>query len=128
MRLAVNKVASTGNTKILLTERGTTFGYHNLVVDMRGLEVMRGLGCPVVFDATHSVQLPGGAGTASGGDARFIEPLARAAVAVGADAVFVEVHDAPERALSDGPNALRLDRLEGLLEKLRKIRKIGEKE
>ncbi len=128
MRLAADKVASTGNTKILLTERGTTFGYHNLVVDMRGLEIMRDLGYPVVFDATHSVQLPGGAGTASGGDARFIEPLARAAVAVGVDAVFVEVHDAPERALSDGPNALRLDRLGALLEKLRRIREAGVKE
>ncbi len=121
MRLAADKVASTGNTRILLTERGTSFGYHNLVVDMRGLAIMQGLGWPVVFDATHSVQLPGGAGTASGGDARFIEPLARAAVAVGADGLFVEVHDAPERALSDGPNALRLDLLGAFLETLRRI-------
>jgi 2-dehydro-3-deoxyphosphooctonate aldolase (KDO 8-P synthase) len=121
MRYAVEKVASTGNHRILLTERGTSFGYHNLVVDMRGLAIMRGFGYPVVFDATHSVQLPGGAGAASGGDARFIEPLARAAVAAGADALFVEVHEAPERALSDGPNALRLDRLEALLDSLRRI-------
>jgi 2-dehydro-3-deoxyphosphooctonate aldolase (KDO 8-P synthase) len=121
MRLAVDKIASTGNERILLTERGTSFGYHNLVVDMRGLAILRGLGCPVVFDATHSVQLPGGAGAVSGGDARFIEPLARGAVAVGVDALFVEVHEAPERALSDGANSLRLDRLEGLLGALRSI-------
>jgi 2-dehydro-3-deoxyphosphooctonate aldolase (KDO 8-P synthase) len=121
IRLAAEKVASTGNTRILLTERGTTFGYHNLVVDMRGLAIMRGLGYPVVFDATHSVQLPGGAGTASGGQSQFIEPLARAAVATGVDALFVEVHEAPERALSDGPNALRLDRLGPLLALLRRI-------
>lgn len=121
MRLAIDKVSSTGNPNVMLTERGTAFGYHNLVVDMRGLAIMRDLGCPIVFDATHSVQLPGGAGTASGGDARFIAPLARAAVAVGVDALFVEVHEAPERALSDGPNALRLDRLAGLLEVLRRL-------
>ena len=121
VRLAAEKVASTGNTRILLTERGATFGYNNLVVDMRGLVIMRELGFPVVFDATHSVQLPGGAGTASGGQAQFIEPLSRAAVAVGVDALFVEVHEAPERALSDGPNALRLDLLAPLLDRLRRI-------
>jgi 2-dehydro-3-deoxyphosphooctonate aldolase (KDO 8-P synthase) len=121
MRLAADKVASTGNTRILLTERGTSFGYHNLVVDMRGLVLMRRTGWPVVFDATHSVQIPGGAGGASGGNPEFIEPLARAAVAVGIDALFVEVHEAPERALSDGPNALRLDRLAALLARLREI-------
>ncbi len=121
MRLAVEKVASTGNERILLTERGSSFGYHHLVVDMRSLPVMRSLGCPVVFDATHSVQLPGAAGTASGGQAQFIEPLARAAVAAGVDGLFVEVHEAPERALSDGPNALMLDRLASLLTVLRKI-------
>jgi 2-dehydro-3-deoxyphosphooctonate aldolase (KDO 8-P synthase) len=121
MRLAADKVASTGNARILLTERGTTFGYHNLVVDMRGLAIMRGLGYPVVFDATHSVQLPGAAGTASGGQAEFIEPLARAAVATGVDGLFVEVHEAPERALSDGPNALRLERLGPLLAVLGRI-------
>ena len=108
---AAEKVASTGNSQVLLTERGSSFGYNNLVVDMRGLKIMRDMGWPVVFDATHSVQLPSGGGAASGGQPQFIEPLARAAVAVGIDALFVEVHDAPERALSDGPNALRLDLL-----------------
>jgi 2-dehydro-3-deoxyphosphooctonate aldolase (KDO 8-P synthase) len=121
MRLAAEKVASTGNTRILLTERGTTFGYNNLVVDMRGLAILHDLGFPVVFDATHSVQLPGGAGTASGGQSQFIEPLSRAAVAVGVDALFVEVHEAPERALSDGPNALRLHLLAPLLVRLRRL-------
>jgi 2-dehydro-3-deoxyphosphooctonate aldolase (KDO 8-P synthase) len=120
-RLAAEKVAATGNSKILLTERGSSFGYHNLVVDMRGLSILRDFGWPVVFDATHSVQLPGGAGTASGGEPRFIEPLARAAVAVGIDALFVEVHEAPERARSDGPNALRLDLLETLWARLRSL-------
>jgi 2-dehydro-3-deoxyphosphooctonate aldolase (KDO 8-P synthase) len=125
MRFAAEKAASAGNERIMLTERGTTFGYNNLVVDMRSLEIMRGFGYPVVFDATHSVQLPGGAGGASGGQAQFIEPLARAAAAVGVDALFVEVHEAPERALSDGPNALRLDRLAPLLERLCKIHALG---
>lgn len=111
LRHAVDKVLSTGNERVLVTERGTSFGYHNLVVDLRGLVRMREWGWPVVFDATHSVQLPGGAGAASGGAPEFIEPLARAAVAAGVDAVFAEVHEAPERALSDGANALRLDRL-----------------
>ncbi len=111
MRLAAEKVASTGNAKILLTERGTTFGYRNLVVDMRGLVTLRSFGWPVIFDATHSVQLPGAGAAASSGQPQFIEPLARAATAVGIDGVFVEVHEAPERALSDGPNALRLDLL-----------------
>jgi 2-dehydro-3-deoxyphosphooctonate aldolase (KDO 8-P synthase) len=110
---AAEKVASTGNTKVVLTERGSSFGYNNLVVDMRGLKIMRDAGWPVVFDATHSVQLPGGAGSSSSGQPQFIEPLARAAVAVGVNGIFVEVHDAPERALSDGPNALRLDLLPG---------------
>jgi 2-dehydro-3-deoxyphosphooctonate aldolase (KDO 8-P synthase) len=121
IRHAAEKVASTGNNRILLTERGTSFGYNNLVVDMRGLAIMRGFGWPLVFDATHSVQLPGAAGTASGGQPEFIEPLASAAVAVGVDALFIEVHEAPERALSDGANALRLDRLEGLMRKLQRI-------
>jgi len=121
IRHAADKVASTGNDRIILTERGSSFGYNNLVVDMRGLAIMRGHGYPVVFDATHSVQLPGAAGTASGGQPEFIEPLASAAVAVGVDAVFVEVHEAPERALSDGANALRLDKLEALFAKLQRI-------
>src|SRR5713226_7259276 len=118
---AAEKVASTGNSKILLTERGSSFGYNNLVVDMRGLRIIREAGWPVVFDATHSVQLPGGAGSASGGQPQFIETLSRAAVAAGIDGLFVEVHDAPERALSDGANALRLDRLPSLWRKLRSI-------
>ena len=108
---AAEKVASTGNHRVVLTERGSSFGYNNLVVDMRGLKIMRDGGWPVVFDATHSVQLPGGAGAASSGQPEFIAPLARAAVAVGIDGVFVEVHDCPEKALSDGANALRLDLL-----------------
>jgi 2-dehydro-3-deoxyphosphooctonate aldolase (KDO 8-P synthase) len=108
---AAEKVASTGNRKVVLTERGSSFGYNNLVVDMRGLKTMRDAGWPVVFDATHSVQLPGGAGAASSGQPEFIAPLARAAVAVGIDGVFVEVHDCPEKALSDGANALKLDLL-----------------
>lgn len=122
MRLAAEKVASTGNDRIVLTERGSSFGYNNLIVDMRGLVIMRKLGWPVVFDATHSVQLPGAAGTGSGGQPEFIEPLARAAVATGfVDGLFVEVHEEPSRALSDGTNALRLDKLHGLLSKLRTI-------
>ena len=121
IRHAADKVASTGNGRIILTERGSSFGYNNLVVDMRGLAIMRGHGYPVVFDATHSVQLPGAAGTASGGQPEFIEPLASAAVAVGVDAVFIEVHESPERALSDGANALRLDQLEALFAKLQRI-------
>lgn len=120
---AADKVASTGNTQIVLTERGSSFGYNNLVVDMRGLQIMRQAGWPVVFDATHSVQLPGasGGGAASGGQPQFIEPLARAAIATGIDGLFVEVHEAPERAKSDGANALRLDRLASVLTKLRAI-------
>jgi 2-dehydro-3-deoxyphosphooctonate aldolase (KDO 8-P synthase) len=125
MRKAAEKVASTGNNKILLTERGTSFGYRDLVVDMRGLEIMRGFGWPVIFDATHSVQIPGGMGNASGGQPQFIPTLARAAVAAGIDGVFLEVHEAPERALSDGPNALRLDRLGSLWEKLQAIHRVA---
>jgi 2-dehydro-3-deoxyphosphooctonate aldolase (KDO 8-P synthase) len=118
---AAEKVASTGNRQVVLTERGSSFGYNNLVVDMRGLKIMRDAGWPVVFDATHSVQLPGGAGEASGGRPEFIEPLARAAVAVGVNGIFVEVHDEPEKALSDGANALRLELLAGFWERLRAI-------
>lgn len=121
IRNAAEKVVSTGNNKILLTERGSSFGYNNLVVDMRGLEIMREFGWPVIFDATHSVQIPGGLGHASGGESKFIPTLARAAVAAGVDGVFIEVHEAPERALSDGPNALRLDLLGALWEKLQAI-------
>jgi 2-dehydro-3-deoxyphosphooctonate aldolase (KDO 8-P synthase) len=122
IRHAAEKVASTGNSKILLTERGATFGYNNLVVDMRGIPIMQGHGWPVVFDATHSVQLPGASGAASGGQPQFIEPLASAAVAAGADAVFMEVHENPAKALSDGANALRLDLLPALWGKLLRIR------
>jgi len=118
---AAEKVASTGNHQVVLTERGSSFGYNNLVVDMRGLKIMRDSGWPVVFDATHSVQLPGGAGSASSGQPQFIEPLARAAVAVGVSGVFVEVHDRPEQALSDGPNALRLDLLAAFWRRMQAI-------
>jgi 2-dehydro-3-deoxyphosphooctonate aldolase (KDO 8-P synthase) len=118
---AADKVASTGNSRVVLTERGSSFGYNNLVVDMRGLKIMRDAGWPVVFDATHSVQLPGGGGSASGGQPEFIEPLARAAVAAGVDGVFVEVHDNPQKALSDGPNALNLNRLQGFWGRLKQI-------
>jgi 2-dehydro-3-deoxyphosphooctonate aldolase (KDO 8-P synthase) len=121
---AAEKVASTGNSQVILTERGSSFGYNNLVVDMRGLKIMRDAGWPVVFDATHSVQLPGGAGAASSGQPEFIEPLARAAVAVGVDGVFVEVHDAPEKALSDGPNALHLNLLGEFWKRLQAIDKL----
>ena len=102
----VEKVRSTGNDKVMLCERGSSFGYHNLVVDMRGLMTMRGFGVPVVFDATHSVQLPGGLGNASGGRKEFVLPLAKAAAAVGIDALFTEVHPRPQEAWSDGPNSL----------------------
>src|SRR6201997_4845544 len=116
---AAEKVASTGNEKIILTERGNSFGYQNLVVDMRSFPIMRKLGYPVVFDATHSVQLPGATGTASGGQPEFIEPPPRPAVAAGADGVFLEVHENPAKALSDGSNALPLDQFESLLRKLK---------
>ena len=118
---AAEKVTATGNRQVILTERGSSFGYNNLVVDMRGLKIMRDAGWPVVFDATHSVQLPGGAGTASGGQPEFIEPLARAAVAAGVEGIFVEVHERPEEALSDGPNALRLSLLAGFRQRLEAI-------
>ena len=118
---AAEKVASTGNSRILLTERGSSFGYNNLVVDMRGLRIMAETGYPVIFDATHSVQLPGASGLVSGGQPQFIEPLARAATAVGIGGVFVEVHDDPEHALSDGPNALRLELLGRFWSRLRAI-------
>ena len=127
MKNVVDKLASTGNRAILLTERGTTFGYNNLVVDMRGLADMRALGVPVVFDATHSVQLPGGAGDRSGGERVYVPALARAAVAVGVDALFMEMHEDPDRTmpdgqpLSDGPNMLRIDDLPRLLDQLRGI-------
>jgi 2-dehydro-3-deoxyphosphooctonate aldolase (KDO 8-P synthase) len=127
MKNVVDKVLSKGNDAILLTERGTTFGYNNLVVDMRGLADMRELGYPVVFDATHSVQLPGGAGDRSGGERKYVPALARAAVAFGIDALFMEMHEDPDRTLadgrplSDGPNMLRIDDLSDLLDELIQI-------
>ena len=117
----LEKLASTGNRQLMVTERGFAFGYNNLVVDMRSLAIMGGFGYPVVYDAGHSVQLPGGQGHASGGQREFIRVLARAAVATGVDAVFLEVHEDPERALSDGPNSYRLDALEALLRELKRI-------
>ncbi len=117
----VEKVESTGNTKVILTERGVTFGYQNLVVDMRSFSILQKLGCPVVFDVTHSVQLPGGQGHASGGQPEFIEPLARAGVAAGVDGIFLETHDNPAAALSDGANALPLAQLPSLLAKLKEL-------
>lgn len=121
MANAVEKVASTGNDRILLTERGFSFGYQNLVVDMRSFPILRRLGYPVVFDVTHSVQLPGGAGNSSGGQPEFIEPLARAGIAAGVDGIFLEVHENPSAALSDGTNALPLDQLKPLLSKLKSL-------
>ena len=128
MAHVVAKVRSTGNEAIILTERGTSFGYHNLVVDMRGLLRMRALGYPVMFDATHSVQLPGARGERSGGEREFVPALARAAVAVGIDALFMEMHEDPDRTmpdgrpLSDGPNMLRIDDLPELLDQVLAIR------
>ena len=128
MKNVVDKVVSAGQQALLLTERGASFGYNNLVVDMRGLEIMRELGYPVVFDATHSVQLPGGAGERSGGERRYVQGLARAAVAFGVDALFMEMHEDPDRTmadgrpLSDGPNMLRIDDLPRLLDQLLAIR------
>jgi len=118
MRNVVAKLRDAGNPQILLTERGASFGYNNLVVDMRGLAIMREDGTPVIFDATHSVQLPGGAGTASSGQRQFVGALSRAAVAVGIDGLFWEVHENPEQALCDGPNSLYLKDVKGLLEEV----------
>jgi len=121
MKNVIEKVISTGNHQVLVTERGFSFGYNNLVADMRSLVIMRNFGYPVVFDATHSVQLPGGAGTASSGERHFVPPLARAAAAVGIDALFVEVHFQPDRALCDGPNMLALESLPRLLTQVKSI-------
>lgn len=122
MANVVHKAASTGNKRILITERGSCFGYNNLVVDFRGIPIMQQTGCPVIFDATHSVQLPGGETTRSGGERQFAPVLAKAAVAAGADGIFMEVHPTPEQALCDGPNSLPLDDLEALLTTLVGIR------
>ena len=124
-RNIVRKMRAAGCDKLLLTERGATFGYNNLVVDMRAFPIMRSFGAPVVFDVTHSLQLPGGLGHATGGQSEYIEPLARAGVACGVDAVFMEVHDNPARALSDGPNALPLARMAALLEMLRDMHELA---
>lgn len=121
MRHVVDKIRSTGNDRIVLTERGTSFGYNNLVVDMRGLAIMRSLGVPVIFDATHSVQMPGALGASSGGTPEYIPTLARAATAAGIDGVFIETHEDPSRALSDGANALPLAQLAPLWRQLRRI-------
>ncbi|HWM29812.1 MAG TPA: 3-deoxy-8-phosphooctulonate synthase [Woeseiaceae bacterium] len=121
MQNVVDKARSTGNRQIMVCERGFSFGYNNLVSDMRSLAVLRGTGCPVVFDATHSVQLPGGKGTASGGQREFIPVLARAATAAGVAGLFMETHPDPANALSDGPNAWPLDRMQALLEVLQAI-------
>jgi 2-dehydro-3-deoxyphosphooctonate aldolase (KDO 8-P synthase) len=121
MQNVVDKVLATGNDGIILTERGVSFGYNNLVSDMRSLPIMRAMGYPVIFDATHSVQLPGGQGGSSGGQREFVEYLARAAVATGVDGVFLEVHEDPDTALCDGPNSIRLDDLPGLMKKLKAI-------
>ena len=115
---AIEKVTATGNRNVFVTERGFSFGYHNLIVDMRAFPIMRGLGYPVVFDVTHSLQLPGGGHGETAGQAEFIEPLASAGVAAGVDGIFLEVHEEPARARSDAQNALRIDRLEPLLRKL----------
>ncbi len=122
MKNAVSKLRQSGCKNILLTERGASFGYNNLVVDMRGLVIMRSFGCPVIFDATHSVQLPGGSGTTSSGQREFVAPLARAAMATGIDGLFLEVHPDPDCALCDGPNSLPLDQVESLLTRLLAIR------
>lgn len=127
MKNVVNKILEAGNENILLTERGATFGYNNLVVDMRALPIMRSFGYPVVFDATHSVQLPGGAGTASSGQREFVACLARAAAAIGIDALFMEVHDNPAEALSDGPNMLYIEQLEPLLKDVLALNAIAQK-
>lgn len=121
MKNVAGKLAAAGNENIILTERGASFGYNNLVVDMRSFPVMRSTGYPVVFDATHSVQLPGGQGESSGGQREFVEYLSRAAVATGIDGIFMEVHEDPEKALCDGPNSIQLSDLPALLKKLKAI-------
>jgi 2-dehydro-3-deoxyphosphooctonate aldolase (KDO 8-P synthase) len=127
MKPVVDKAKSTGNEQIMVCERGASFGYNNLVSDMRSLSVMRDTGCPVVFDATHSVQLPGGQGSSSGGQREFVPVLARAAVAVGISGLFAETHPDPSKALSDGPNAWPLDRMEELLETLMELDAVTKK-
>ncbi len=125
MRSVISKAESAGNRRIIVTERGFSFGYNNLVADMRSLVIMRGFGYPVIFDATHSVQLPGAGGEHSGGQREFVAPLARAAVAVGIDGLFMEVHEDPDHALSDGPNSYPLEKLPALLDELRKLHELS---
>jgi 2-dehydro-3-deoxyphosphooctonate aldolase (KDO 8-P synthase) len=125
MKAVVAKAEDAGSRRILVTERGASFGYNNLVSDMRSLVIMRGFGYPVIFDATHSAQLPGGAGDRSSGQREFIAPLARAAVATGIDGLFMEVHEDPDRALSDGPNSYRLDQLAALLDDLKRLHDVA---
>lgn len=120
----IDKAFSTGNKNITITERGVSFGYNNLVVDMRSIPIMQGFGCPVIYDATHSVQLPGGQGSCSGGQREFIEPLSRSAVAAGCDAIFIEVHADPESALCDGPNMLALDNFRELAARLIELNRL----
>ncbi len=124
VRNIIDKFISTGNKKLIITERGTSFGYNNLVVDFRGLPVMRSFGYPVVFDVTHSLQLPGGQGHCSGGQREFAGPLARAAVAVGVDGLFMEVHPEPDKALCDGPNMIPLGEVRGLLSTIKTIHEL----
>jgi 2-dehydro-3-deoxyphosphooctonate aldolase (KDO 8-P synthase) len=124
MQCVVEKAKATGNQQIMVCERGACFGYNQLISDMRSLVVMRDTACPVVFDATHSVQLPGGQGVVSGGQREFIPPLARAAVAVGVSGLFMETHPDPDKALSDGPNSLRLDQMFELLQSLQQLDQI----
>ena len=128
MQNVVDKAKATGNQNILVCERGASFGYNNLISDMRSLAVMRDTGCPVVFDATHSVQLPGGQGTSSGGQREFVPVLARAAVAVGVSGLFMETHPDPDKALSDGPNAWPLGQIEDLLSTLRELDAVSKKQ
>jgi len=123
----IDKAVAVGNDRVLITERGTCFGYNNLVNDFRGLTIMRGLGWPVIFDATHSVQLPGGLGKASGGQREFVAPLARAALAAGVDGLFLEVHETPDEAPCDGPNMLPLDELRELLEEAKELDAIAKR-
>ena len=124
MEPAIHKITSTGNRRVFITERGASFGYNNLIVDMRAIAIVKDFGFPVVFDATHSVQLPGGSGTSSGGQREFVEYLSRAAVAAGANGVFMEVHPHPDSALCDGPNSLPLDQVRPLLGMLKKIHRL----
>jgi 2-dehydro-3-deoxyphosphooctonate aldolase (KDO 8-P synthase) len=127
MQHVVAKARATGNDQLMVCERGASFGYNNLVSDMRSLAIMRATGCPVVFDATHSVQLPGGQGSVSGGQREFIPVLARAAVAVGVSGLFMETHPEPEKALSDGPNAMPLDQMEALLTTLKSLDEVSKR-